>query len=85
MHPGHDSTAIRLVSKFLYSNLSILLIVLSILLGAAALMITPREEEPQIVVPLADVLVNFPGRSAEVPPYTRPSGPLTSEVMAVCP
>ncbi len=65
MHPGHDSTAIRLVSKFLYSNLSILLIVLSILLGAAALMITPREEEPQIVVPLADVLVNFPGRSAD--------------------
>ena len=65
MHPGHNSTAIRLVSKFLYSNLSILLVVLSILLGAAALMITPREEEPQIVVPLADVLVSFPGRSAD--------------------
>ena len=28
-------------------------------------MITPREEEPQIVVPLADVMVNFPGRSAD--------------------
>ena len=30
----------------------------------AALGLTPREEDPQIVVPLADVYVNFPGHSA---------------------
>ena len=30
----------------------------------AALVVTPREEDPQIVVPLADVFVNFPGHSA---------------------
>ena len=33
-------------------------------LGVAALWLTPREEDPQIVVPLADIYVNFPGHSA---------------------
>jgi multidrug efflux pump subunit AcrB len=56
--------AIRIVSKFLYSNLSLLLLVLSLVVGLAALLITPREEEPQIVVPLADVIVSVSGRSA---------------------
>ncbi len=60
----HNSLAIRVVRKFLYSNLSMLLLVLSIAVGAVALLITPREEEPQIVVPLADVIVNFPGHTA---------------------
>jgi multidrug efflux pump subunit AcrB len=53
------------VRTFLYSNLSIILIVLAALLGLTALLITPREEDPQIVVPLADVHVNFPGHTAE--------------------
>ncbi len=50
---------------FLRGNLSILLIVISLIAGAVALLVTPREEEPQIVVPLADVLVHMPGASAE--------------------
>jgi multidrug efflux pump subunit AcrB len=54
----------RIVAAFLTGNLSILLILLSLLAGGAALMITPREEDPQIVVPLADVLVSMPGASA---------------------
>jgi multidrug efflux pump subunit AcrB len=33
--------------------------------GIVALLITPREEEPQIIVPMADVLVRAPGLSAE--------------------
>jgi multidrug efflux pump subunit AcrB len=53
-----------LVRVFLNSNLSIILIVLSLLVGFAALWITPREEDPQIVVPLADVYVQFPGHTA---------------------
>jgi multidrug efflux pump subunit AcrB len=60
-----SSTAIRIVRKFLYSHLSLLLILLSVAVGAMALLITAREEEPQIVVPLADVLVSFPGRTAQ--------------------
>ena len=54
-----------LIDTFLRGNLSLLLILISVAVGAAALMITPREEEPQIVVPVADVLVSYPGGSAE--------------------
>ncbi len=54
----------RIVRIFLESNLSIILIVFSLIVGAAALLITPREEDPQIVVPMADIYVNFPGHSA---------------------
>ena len=54
----------RIVKIFLESNLSLILILLATVLGLAALGLTPREEDPQIVVPLADVYVNFPGHSA---------------------
>ena len=55
----------KVVEKFIDSKFSIILIVVSLCLGIAALLITPREEDPQIVVPLADVFVYFPGASAE--------------------
>ncbi len=53
------------VHRFLTSQLSIILIILSLCLGVAAILITPREEDPQIVVPLADIYVSAPGASAE--------------------
>lgn len=62
-HPEHNFTN-RIVKIFLESNLSIILILLAAVVGLAALGLTPREEDPQIVVPLADVFVNFPGHSA---------------------
>lgn len=62
-HEGNDSLN-ALVWVFLNSNLSIVLIILSLVVGFAALWITPREEDPQIVVPLADIYVNFPGHNA---------------------
>ncbi len=52
------------VHAFLHSNLSLVLIVLAAALGFISLTVTPREEDPQIVVPLADIHVAFPGRSA---------------------
>ncbi|MGQ9653467.1 MAG: efflux RND transporter permease subunit [Thermodesulfobacteriota bacterium] len=55
----------RIVATFLTGNLSVLLILLSLIAGAVALIITPREEDPQIVVPLADVLVSMPGATAQ--------------------
>jgi multidrug efflux pump subunit AcrB len=54
----------RIVEVFLKGNLSVLLIVISLMVGAVALLVTPREEEPQIVVPLADIIVQVPGASA---------------------
>jgi len=55
----------RLVETFLKGNFSILLILVSLVMGAAALFFTPREEDPQIVVPVADVFVSMPGASAQ--------------------
>ena len=49
-----------IVRKFLHSNLSLILILLAAALGVAALLVTPREEDPQIVVPLADVYRELP-------------------------
>ena len=59
-----ESLTQRIVEIFLRGNLSILFIGLALLMGAAALLVTPREEEPQIVVPLADVLISAPGLGA---------------------
>ncbi|MFA6223601.1 MAG: efflux RND transporter permease subunit [Desulfomonilaceae bacterium] len=54
----------RVVEEFLTSKLPIIFIIGSLLAGAAALIVTPREEDPQIVVPVIDVMINFPGASA---------------------
>ncbi len=54
----------KIVQGFLEGNLAILFIIMSLIAGAAALWLTPREEEPQIIVPVADVLITFPGASA---------------------
>ena len=54
----------RIVATFLKGNFTVLFILITLALGAAALLITPREEEPQIVVPMADVFVQMPGASA---------------------
>lgn len=61
--PHHDITN-RIVRTFLDSHLSIILILIAVIGGAAALLVTPREEDPQIVVPLADVFVRYPGHGA---------------------
>jgi multidrug efflux pump subunit AcrB len=55
----------RIAKAFLESKLTPLLVVASLLLGAFALLITPREEEPQIKVPMIDVFVALPGATAE--------------------
>jgi len=60
----HDSLTIRIVRKFLESNLSMVFILVSIAAGVVALVVTPREEEPQIIVAAANVMVSFPGHTA---------------------
>jgi multidrug efflux pump subunit AcrB len=51
----------RIAHAFLDSKLTPLLIAASLALGALALLATPREEEPQIRVPMVDVAVAYPG------------------------
>ncbi|WP_300667440.1 efflux RND transporter permease subunit [Desulfoluna sp.] len=60
-----NSALMGMVKRFLTSRLSIIMVVTALLLGMAAILITPREEEPQIVVPMADIFVQAPGATAE--------------------
>jgi len=55
----------RVAQIFIQSKLTPLAIGAALLLGAFAILQTPREEEPQIVVPMLDVFVQMPGASAE--------------------
>jgi multidrug efflux pump subunit AcrB len=55
----------RIARAFIDSKLTPLVVITSILLGAAAIILLPREEEPQIQVPMIDVLVSMPGFSAK--------------------
>jgi multidrug efflux pump subunit AcrB len=54
----------RLARAFIDSKLTPLVIVASVLLGLGAVVMLPREEEPQIIVPMIDVFVQMPGASA---------------------
>jgi len=54
-----------IVKRFLTGPNAILLLLLSLTLGVVSVMVTPREEEPQIVVPIADVMIEVPGHSAD--------------------
>jgi multidrug efflux pump subunit AcrB len=51
----------KVAGAFLDSKLTPLIIAASLGLGALALLATPREEEPQIRVPMVDVIVAWPG------------------------
>ncbi len=55
----------RLAQTFIDSKLTPLLIVASVLLGLFAIVLLPREEEPQIKVPMIDLLVSMPGASPQ--------------------
>ncbi|HYG97599.1 MAG TPA: efflux RND transporter permease subunit [Terriglobales bacterium] len=65
---GNQRPALRLAGKlahgFIDSKLTPLVIAAALLIGIFAIVQTPREEEPQIVVPMLDVFVRMPGASA---------------------
>jgi len=75
----------RLAQAFAHSKLTPLLMLASLLLGVWAVIALPREEEPQIIVPMVDVFVEMPGASpAEVEQrLTRPLEKLLWEVPGV--
>jgi len=75
----------KIAHAFIQSKLTPLIVIASLLLGLFALVVTPREEEPQIVVPMIDVYVTYPGASAkEVEErVTRPMEKLLWEIKGV--
>lgn len=56
--------AARLVATFLHTRYAALVTILALIAGAVGLFATPREEDPQIVVPVADIFIEAPGASA---------------------
>lgn len=55
----------RIAKTFLQSQMTPLIALIAFLLGLFAVMVTPREEEPQINVTMANVFIPFPGASAK--------------------
>ena len=65
--PHHDTASLgisgRIARYFQSAQITPLLAIVGLLLGVFAVMITPREEEPQIDVTMANVMIPFPGAS----------------------
>ena len=74
-----------MAAAFIHSKLTPLFILASMALGALAVVALPREEEPQIIVPMVDVFVEMPGATpADVEQrVTRPMEQLLWEVPGV--
>jgi len=60
-----EGIAGRLAKMFINSKLTPLLMLTALLVGVLATFMTPREEEPQISVPLVDLYFSYPGGSAK--------------------
>ena len=58
-------SAAKLAKTFIDSKITPLLIIATMLLGLFSISLTPREEEPQIVVPMIDVMVMLPGATPQ--------------------
>ncbi len=55
----------KIAGSFIRSKLSILLMFAFMLLGLFSIYFIPREEEPQIEVPMADVMIGYPGATPQ--------------------
>ena len=55
----------RIARYFVSSQMTPLLALVALLMGIFATLVTPREEEPQIDVTMADVFIAFPGASVQ--------------------
>lgn len=60
----HLGLAGRTARFFIHSPLSPLLFIAMMMMGLLGLMMTPRQEDPQISVPMVDIFVQYPGASA---------------------
>src|SRR5512135_594663 len=75
----------KIANSFIKSKLTPLIVIASIVLGIFAVIVTPREEEPQILVPMIDVFVTYPGASAQEVDerVTKPMSKFLSEIKGV--
>lgn len=64
MNDHSQNLAYRLSDMFVTSKLTILTILAVSIFGVIAIFLTPREENPQIIIPSAQITVQLPGASA---------------------
>ncbi|RKZ93369.1 MAG: AcrB/AcrD/AcrF family protein [Candidatus Parabeggiatoa sp. nov. 1] len=55
----------KMAQTFIHSPLSPLFLVAMLFMGILGLFLTPRQEDPQISVPMVDIFVQYPGASAQ--------------------
>lgn len=55
----------KIANFFIHSKLTVLLMVALMIIGVYSSFLIPREEEPQIIVPMADVMIGYPGANPE--------------------
>jgi multidrug efflux pump subunit AcrB len=74
-----------IAKKFLHSEITPLLALVGFLLGLFAVMVTPREEEPQIDVTFANVFIPYPGATASEVEHliSTPAEQILSEIAGV--
>ena len=60
-----DGLAGSIAKVFMNSKLTILLMIMFMVIGMYSSYLIPREEEPQIDVPIADIFVSYPGASPQ--------------------
>ncbi|MCB0372814.1 MAG: efflux RND transporter permease subunit [Muricauda sp.] len=58
-----DGLAGKIARGFISSKLTVLLMIVFMVIGVYSSFLIPREEEPQIDVPMADIFVGYPGAS----------------------
>jgi multidrug efflux pump subunit AcrB len=59
--PANLNVAGRITAAFIDNKLTLLIMLFALIAGVFAFLITPREENPQIVVPAANIIVSKPG------------------------
>lgn len=75
----------RIANTFIESKLTPLLMLAALLIGFFATLLTPREEEPQIVVPLVDIFIPYAGASPQEVEQriTKPLEKIINEIQGV--
>lgn len=62
---NHLGIAGRIANAFIDSPITPMIMVVTLLVGLLGLVFTPRQEDPQISVPMVDIFVQYPGASAD--------------------
>ncbi|MCK5442478.1 MAG: efflux RND transporter permease subunit [Maribacter sp.] len=80
-----EGLAGKIAKSFIGSKLTVLLMIVFMVIGVYSSFLIPREEEPQIDVPMADIFVGYPGASpTEVESrVTKPLEKLISNIKGV--